>query len=376
MCRGNGNGKAIMEERTNTNTSKTTYTTTNKAKKEGILRAACEGVESLVCTSSGRKRLAREHVVAAQSGAAAHAAEGLVFGGYVTACLERNRKLNRYTDVLPYEDTRVVLSNASKYINASHVVPGYRPRHEGLVRFIATQGPLQTTVGDFWQMCYEMKAPRIVMLTQVSETAMAGSKCYAYFPVKNRHEQTVECRDEGLRVWMEEEEEHEEDDAMIVSRKIVLEKTSTSCTNDGNGDRNEPAEVSETRMRLEHLHFTGWPDHGVPSSTTDFLRLLFEAQLVPRSPDDFDTYMAGVNASSGPVVVHCSAGIGRTGTLCCVVMMLQEVLASGEFDESLPRITLEHLRTQRPRMVERPEQYIFAVLALRDLLRIYLHQCR
>ena len=114
----------------------------------------------------------------------------------------------------------------------------------------------------------------------------------------------------------------------------------------------------------------GWPDHGVPSGTSDFLRLVFEAKLVPQTVADFLQYM---NSSHeiGPIIVHCSAGIGRTGTLCAVVMMFQEVLARGAFDESIPLQTLQHLRTQRAGMVQRPEQYIFSILALKDLLLLY-----
>ena len=123
---------------------------------------------------------------------------------------------------------------------------------------------------------------------------------------------------------------------------------------------------------VEHFHYMGWPDHGVPkeNETTDFLRLISEAKLVPQTVAEFSKYMTASHCI-GPAIVHCSAGIGRTGTLCAVVTMFQEVLARGGFDDSIPLQTLQHLRTQRAGMVQRPEQYVFSILALRDLLLTY-----
>ena len=314
------------------------------------VRGAEEQVSALITNAAGRRRLLKEHQRAGLCGEEIASSSGRLYGGFATALRRENKMKNRYTDVLPFEETRVKL-RGDKYINANWVVAGHAERHRRLTAFVATQAPLPTTEADFWDMCWQVRAERIVMLTQAVEEGSAR-KCHPYFV------QDVGSRADHGAVTVRLCAEDELVAGALTRRRFVL-----AANGDGGGD-------GAGELTIEHFHFMGWPDHGVPSGTSEFLRLLFEARLVPRDAAHFAEYMAP-QADAGPVVVHCSAGIGRTGTLCAVVMMLQEVIASGAFDEDLPEQTLKHLRTQRQGMVQRPEQYAFAVLALRDLLYTY-----
>ncbi|WAR16991.1 PTPRT-like protein, partial [Mya arenaria] len=177
---------------------------------------------------------------------------------------------NRYKGIYPYDDTRVKLRNSqTDYINASHI-DGYNKRHA----YIAALGPMSKQLGDFspfWQMIWQEKVEKIVMLTNLVEKGK--DKCEQYWPhpgnSKHYGMYYVSCL-------------NEDEYADYIRREFTISKG------------------RETR-ELHHLHFTFWPDKGVPEEVTGIVEF---RQRVQNIPSEFD----------GPVLVHCSAGVGRTGT--------------------------------------------------------------
>uniref|UniRef100_A0A673JM34 protein-tyrosine-phosphatase n=1 Tax=Sinocyclocheilus rhinocerous TaxID=307959 RepID=A0A673JM34_9TELE len=171
-----------------------------------------------------------------------------------------NMDKNRYKDVLPYDSTRVVLQEeGDDYINASHV----KNEPAGCVlRYIAAQGPLPHTCTHFWRSVWEQNVSVIVMLTTLTERGR--TKCHQYWP------HPPEVRDYGfLQVCCHSEECN----LAYVTRELTLTNT----------------------------QYVAWPDHGVPEDSSDFL--------------DFVQSMRSMREESVPLMVHCSAGIGRTGVL-------------------------------------------------------------
>ncbi|XP_059482011.1 receptor-type tyrosine-protein phosphatase beta-like isoform X2 [Neocloeon triangulifer] len=247
-------------------------------------------------------------------------------GNYSAAMLQYNKRKNRYINILPYDSTRVVLSVVSPndpesdYINASEV-KGF----SGQVEYIACQGPLADTAEDFWRMVFEKDVCVIVMVTNLAEKGKI--KCHKYFPDLR---ETIRYERVAVKCVLQA------DFPVYTRRTFLVQKT------DGMILKN-----------VIQLHFKEWPDFGCPE-TTDLL--LSFCRTVRE--------LANAN-SDGLVLVHCSAGVGRTGTLIAVDMLLQEIRANREiniFDKIL------QLRYQRINMVQTELQYKYIHECVRDAI--------
>uniref|UniRef100_A0A8C5YPR9 protein-tyrosine-phosphatase n=3 Tax=Marmota marmota marmota TaxID=9994 RepID=A0A8C5YPR9_MARMA len=238
------------------------------------------------------------------------------------AKLPQNLDKNRYKDVLPYDTTRVLLQGNEDYINASYVNMEI-PAANLVNKYIATQGPLPHTCAQFWQVVWDQKLSLIVMLTTLTERGR--TKCHQYWPdppdVMDHGIFHIQCQTEDCTI-------------AYVSREMLVTNTET-------GEEHS----------VTHLQYVAWPDHGVPDDSSDFL--------------EFVTYVRSLRVDGEPILVHCSAGIGRTGVL--VTMETAMCL----IERNLPVYPLDivrKMREQRAMMVQTSSQYKFVCEAI---LRVY-----
>ncbi|XP_062843495.1 receptor-type tyrosine-protein phosphatase mu-like isoform X1 [Trichomycterus rosablanca] len=226
---------------------------------------------------------------------------------------DENRMKNRYGNIIAYDHSRVRLQSlegeqSSDYINANYVDGYHRPNH-----YIATQGPMQETVIDFWRMVWQENTATIVMVTNLVEVGRV--KCCKYWP-----DDTEIYRD--MKVTLIETQLLSE----YVIRTFAVEKRGAH-------------EIRE----IQQFHFTGWPDHGVPYHATGLLGFIRRVK-------------AKSAANAGPIVVHCSAGAGRTGCFIVIDIMLDMAEREGVVDIYN---CVRELRSRRVNMVQTEEQYVF-----------------
>ncbi|KAL3218048.1 hypothetical protein MRX96_031838 [Rhipicephalus microplus] len=240
------------------------------------------------------------------------------------ASLPANMKKNRYPDVLTYDHSRVILNdvsnaNGSDYINAS-TITDHDPRNPA---YIASQGPLPHTTADFWQMIWEQGSVVIVMLSRLMENGVA--MCHRYWPEEGSEVyHTYEVHLVSEHIWC--------DDYLV--RSFYLKNLKTS----------------ETRT-VTQFHFLSWPDNGIPASIKAILEFRRKVNKSYRG-------------RSCPIVVHCSDGIGRTGTYCLIDMVLNR-MAKGAKEIDIAA-TLEHMRDQRAGMVKTKVQFEFVLMAIAE----------
>ncbi|XP_051757145.1 receptor-type tyrosine-protein phosphatase S isoform X23 [Ctenopharyngodon idella] len=235
--------------------------------------------------------------------------------------LEVNKPKNRYANVIAYDHSRVLLSAidgipGSDYINANYI-DGYRKQNA----YIATQGALPETFGDFWRMIWEQRSANIVMMTKLEERSRV--KCDQYWP--NRGTETY---------------------GLIQVTLLDTVELATYCVRTFALYKNGSSEKREVRQ----FQFTAWPDHGVPEHPTPFLAFLRRVKSC--NPPD-----------AGPMVVHCSAGVGRTGCFIVIDAMLERIKHEKTVD-IYGHVTL--MRAQRNYMVQTEDQYVFIHDALQE----------
>ncbi|XP_064420582.1 tyrosine-protein phosphatase non-receptor type 1 isoform X2 [Latimeria chalumnae] len=240
------------------------------------------------------------------------------------AKLPENKNRNRYRDVSPFDHSRIKLQQGdSDYINASLI-----KMEEAQRSYILTQGPLPTTCGHFWEMVWEQKSRGVVMLNRVIEKG--SIKCAQYWPKKEEKEMLFEETNLKLTLISEDIKSY------YTVRQLELENLLTQ----------------ETREIL-HFHYTTWPDFGVPESPASFLNFLFKVRE-----------SGSLNQEHGPIVVHCSAGIGRSGTFCLVDTCL--LLMDKRKDPSsvdIKQVLLE-MRKYRMGLIQTADQLRFSFLAV------------
>ncbi|UJR35814.1 hypothetical protein I4U23_028562 [Adineta vaga] len=241
---------------------------------------------------------------------------------------ERNLDKSRYRDVIPGEATRVKLQpdgdEKHDFINANYV-SGHNNQEKA---YIFTQGPLQTTVKDFWRMVWQENIVIIVMTTNIRETGMM--KCFPYWPMESR-----EIVNTGS--YQIQNEKSEKFDSFVITTLSLRKK-------------NHP----ENRI-IYHAHYLKWPDHGIPSNTKDALLFLDKVE-----------YYRQITMTKAPILLHCSAGIGRTGTFCAIDIGIKRYLEKKFID--IPSTVLK-MRTERAGSVQTEDQYLFAYLAMMDYIK-------
>nr|XP_045004516.1 receptor-type tyrosine-protein phosphatase delta isoform X35 [Jaculus jaculus] len=228
--------------------------------------------------------------------------------------LEVNKPKNRYANVIAYDHSRVLLSAiegipGSDYVNANYI-DGYRKQNA----YIATQGSLPETFGDFWRMIWEQRSATIVMMTKLEERSRV--KCDQYWPSRGT-----------------------ETHGLVQVTLLDTIELATYCVRTFTLYKNGSSEKREVRQ----FQFTAWPDHGVPEHPTPFLAFLRRVKTC--NPPD-----------AGPMVVHCSAGVGRTGCFIVIDAMLERIKHEKTVD-IYGHVTL--MRAQRNYMVQTEDQYIF-----------------
>ncbi|XP_042268585.1 receptor-type tyrosine-protein phosphatase eta isoform X4 [Thunnus maccoyii] len=236
-----------------------------------------------------------------------------------------NKPKNRYNNVLPYDSSRVKLSIIhgspyDDYINANYM-PGYNSRKE----FIAAQGPLPTTVNEFWRMIWEKNVQTLVMLTRCIEQGRV--KCEQYWNSGTKHFENITVK---------------------TTSEIPLEDWTIRDFDIKN------MKTAETRT-VRQFHFTAWPDHGVPETTE---LLISFRHLVREHMDQYSRH--------SPTVVHCSAGVGRTGTFIAIDRLIFQI----ERENIVDVYGIVHdLRMHRPLMVQTEDQYVFLNQCSMDIIR-------
>jgi len=242
-----------------------------------------------------------------------------------------NKSKNRYKNILPFDHTRVVLRNVdmdipgADYINASYIFDD-----ESGALFIASQGCMRTTLDSFWHMIYQENTRIIIMVT--NEIEKSKIKCVRYWP------------EPGMSI--------------IADNKKIFNTGQTS-TRDYMVRQLEIQEEVEEGMpakpprKIFHYQFIGWPDHGVPNDPGSLLEMM---QLIEATQQTFEV--------PGPQIIHCSAGIGRTGTVITIRMLMRLYELKGHLEErDIPR-TVQKVRLQRSGMVQTEAQYNFIYQAI------------
>ncbi|KAJ8688513.1 hypothetical protein QAD02_024308 [Eretmocerus hayati] len=257
-------------------------------------------------------------------------------GTFNNAKLKPNLPKNRYTDVLCYDHSRVCLAQiddepTSDYINANFV-DGYKQKNA----FISTQGPLPKTCADFWRMVWEQQTLVIVMTTRVVERGR--TKCAQYWGPEPGDQVTAG----NFTVTTLEVDTNSD---YTISKLLFC------------NDKTE-----ETR-EVCHMLYTGWPDYGVPQSAKALLQFLSlvrqqQSTLLANRGDTWAGHPRGP-----PIVVHCSAGIGRTGTFCTLDICISRLEDTGNVDI---KGTVEKIRSQRAFSIQMPDQYVFCHRALAE----------
>ncbi|KAM9807388.1 tyrosine-protein phosphatase non-receptor type 2a [Syngnathus typhle] len=243
---------------------------------------------------------------------------------YNVAKLPVNRNLNRYRDVSPYDHSRVKLaSSENDYINASLVAVDEARR-----AYILSQGPLRNTCGHFWLMIWEQCSKAVIMLNRIIEKG--SEKCAQYWPTTE--ELQMSFTDTGFVVRLISEEDH----SYFTIRVLKLQNTKT-----------------EEWRSIYHFHYTAWPDFGVPESPASFLNFLFKVRE-----------SGSLGTEHGPSVVHCSAGIGRSGTFAlvdtCLVLMDRR---NNPSSVDIQKVLLD-MREYRMGLIQTADQLRFSYMAV------------
>ncbi|XP_046546229.1 multiple epidermal growth factor-like domains protein 10 isoform X1 [Haliotis rubra] len=233
---------------------------------------------------------------------------------HTAATTPEHRPKNRFKAMYPYDHSRVVLQKTPRDKHSDYINANYINTYKEKKAFIATQGPMPKTVGDFWRMIWQEETDIIVMLTRLKE----GIK--------------VKCE----KYWPEE--------------KSPLKLGDLTITNDGVTERPDYCITQITiqhkklneRRQVMHLHYVTWPDHGVPSS--------------PPLVRFWKVFRSMAADSKAPVVVHCSAGVGRTGTFIALEALMERARREGVVD--VHEFVLK-MRADRVSMVQTKEQYLF-----------------
>ncbi|XP_074826332.1 receptor-type tyrosine-protein phosphatase T isoform X4 [Natator depressus] len=230
-----------------------------------------------------------------------------------TAKEDENRNKNRYGNIISYDHSRVRLQLLdgdphSDYINANYIDGYHRPRH-----YVATQGPMQETVKDFWRMIWQENSASVVMVTNLVEVGR------------------VKC----VRYWPDDTEVYGDIKVTLIETEPLAEYVIRTFTVQKKGYH----EIREIRQ----FHFTSWPDHGVPCYATGLLGFVRQVKFL--NPPE-----------AGPIVVHCSAGAGRTGCFIAIDIMLDMAENEGVVDIFN---CVRELRSQRVNLVQTEEQYVF-----------------
>ncbi|MBN3296456.1 PTPRS phosphatase, partial [Amia calva] len=228
---------------------------------------------------------------------------------FISANLPCNKFKNRLVNIMPYETTRVCLQpirglEGSDYINASFI-DGYRQQKA----YIATQGPLAETTEDFWRMLWENNSTIVVMLTKLRE--MGREKCHQYWPAERSARYQYFVVDPMAEYNM---------------HKYILREFKVTDARDGQS------------RTVRQFQFTDWPEQGVPKSGEGFIDFIGQ---VHKTKEQF--------GQDGPISVHCSAGVGRTGVFITLSIVLERMRYEGVVDIFQ---TVKMLRTQRPAMVQ------------------------
>lgn len=237
----------------------------------------------------------------------------------------KDRKLNRYSDIIPYQHSRVILTTQeedndpdSNYINACHIKPVFST---DTVKYISCCAPTTAAMNHFWRMVWEQGSKVVLMLTR--EVENGKKKADVYWP------------DPGTRILRGDvavETKSQEIEEYIISRKFLITR---------NGEQREVAQ----------LQYTGWPDYGAPSEYDSVVQFFQKYRTERKS-------IAG-RKEEGPVVVHCSAGVGRSGTFIAADMLLDH-LASPNCNGTINIYQLVNaLRQSRCQMVQSIDQYDF-----------------
>jgi len=240
-----------------------------------------------------------------------------------------NFPLNRYYNVIAYDHSRVILHHDEKeiYINASVVKVPQAGRE-----YILSQGPLENTVDDFWLMIYQQNSSIVVMLCNCIE--MNRDKSWQYWPLEVGHTMVLGETREGL--GLEVTMVHCEDRGHYIVRTFTLTDT-----------------ISRVKRKIKQYHYIDWPDFNVPESPDLFLEFLLEFRKSGCFSD-----------SCGPPVVHCSAGIGRSGTLILVDSSLVLAALGEELTLSSVVESLLDMRTYRMGLIQTEDQLRFSVEAI------------
>ncbi|CAH3116195.1 unnamed protein product [Pocillopora meandrina] len=232
-----------------------------------------------------------------------------------------NRGKNRYGNIVSYDHSRVLLEEIEGDKNSSYINASYIPTYDEVTMiYIATQGPTSTTIADFWRMVWQENSFTIVMLTNLVE--LGKGKCDQYWPDDT-------SKFGAITVTLHKTETF----ADYVIRSLIVTKDSEKRT-------------------VQQFHYVTWPDKGVPQHSTALLG--FRQKIHARH-----------QATGGPLVVHCSAGVGRTGTYIAIDAMLESA-------EKIKTVFIQNyvqvMRRSRPHMIQKDDQYVFLHQAVMEAL--------
>ncbi|TRY62797.1 hypothetical protein TCAL_03608 [Tigriopus californicus] len=260
--------------------------------------------------------------------------------------MDINKPKNRFVDIIPYDHSLVRSTVPDFYINASVITGPHLDDY-----FIAAQGPKRNTCVDFWNMVLEQKVEVIVCLTNIIENDRV--KCFEYWP--NDGEM---LHFDELSLYTTSEVSLQNDVGVIRTIEVTKEE--------------EDSKVDPITYRVTQYHMTSWPDHGVPESTSAVLQMCSSLMQFKNGERSKPEKLLPEGRISGqrtnpPIVVHCSAGVGRTGTFIGVLMVLRqiEICHSSEVDIAS---LVKSMRDQRPKMVQSFDQYIFIYHCVKDFI--------